>query len=181
MNLKTSHIILLLILTTSFIKSLAQQSGKNDYLVLFRDTVTDGYGYKNLKGDTIIPVSKYSQCFTDTFRTYAIVLYPYKGFVGIDRQEKILYKVFVFDNGPDDSSDGLFRILVDNKIGYANSLTGKIVIKPQFDCAWPFEHGIAKVSTDCKKRRDGEHTVWLSNSWYYIDKTGRKVHPRKTN
>ena len=60
------------------------------------------------------------------------------------------HKVFRFDNGPDYTSDGLFRILVENKIGYADSATGKIVINPQFECAWPFEHGVAKVSVDCE-------------------------------
>ena len=30
-------------------------------------------GYKNSKGDTIIPFGKYMQCFTDTFIHFAIV------------------------------------------------------------------------------------------------------------
>jgi len=99
--------------------------------------------------------------------------------VAIDRQEHILYQVFIFDNGPDDTSDGLFRILVNNRIGYANYSTGKIVINPQFGCAWPFEHGIAKVSIDCQKRSDGEHSTWFSNNWFYISKAGKKVNPPK--
>jgi len=89
--------------------------------------------------------------------------------------------VFPFDNGPDYTSDGLFRILAKNRIGYADSSTGKIIINPQFECAWPFERGIAKVSIDCQKRADGEHSTWSSDRWYYIDKSGRKVDPPKTN
>jgi len=80
-------------------------------LVSFTDTITDESGYKNQNGDIVIPSGKYIGCFTDTFRTYAIVVKPNSGFVAIDWQEKILYEVFPFDNGPDEPSDGLFRIL----------------------------------------------------------------------
>jgi hypothetical protein len=175
----TAYILLLIGLYTANNVS-GQTTADKDVLISFVDTVKDEYGYKNLKGDTIIPLGKYSICFTDTFNTYAIVTIPHKGFVAIDRQENILYYVFPFDNGPDYVSDGLFRILIDGKIGYADSATGKIIIKPQFDCAWPFENGIAKVSTDCKTKSDGEHSTWLSDSWFYIDKTGKKVNPPKT-
>ena len=181
MKLKMRCILLVTILLGAFLTSFAQQTRKSDLLVMFRDTVTGEYGYRNLKGDIIIPSGKYLVCFTDTFRTFAIVTYPHKGFVAIDRRENILYEVFPFDNGPDYSSGGLFRILVNNRIGYADSSTGKIVIKPQFECAWPFENGVAKVSMDCKTLADGEHSIWASNSWYYIDKTGRKVNRGRAN
>jgi hypothetical protein len=72
-------------------------------------------------------------------------------------------------------ADGLFRIIINNKIGYADSGTGKIVIKPQFACAWPFENGRAKVSANCKTQSYGEHSTWFSDKWFYIDKKGRKV------
>lgn len=173
-SLQKIYIILLVILFC-VLNACAQLPAETDILILFSDTVKDEYGYKNLKGDTIIPLGKYSRCYTDTFKTYAIVTIPHKGFVAIDKQENVLYTVFPFDNGPDYFSCGLFRILVDDKIGYADSTTGKIVISPQFYCAWPFENGEAKVSTNCKKIPDGEHSVWLSDSWFYIDKSGRKL------
>jgi hypothetical protein len=179
-TVKTTYILLLIGLFTVHNVS-GQTTSDKDILILFVDTVNYECGYKNLKGDTIIPLGKYSLCFTDTFKTYAIVAMPHKGFVAIDRQENILYNVFPFDNGPDYVSDGLFRIIIDGKIGYADSATGKIIIKPQFDCAWQFENGIAKVSTECETKSDGEHSTWLSNSWYYIDKTGKKVNAPKTN
>ncbi|TRZ71182.1 MAG: WG repeat-containing protein [Bacteroidetes bacterium] len=147
----------------------------NDYLVSFNDTITDQYGYKDSNGDIAIPLGKYERCFTDTFKTYAIVVKPNGGFIAIDRQENVLYGIFQYDNGPDYPSEGLFRILENNKIGFADSITGKIVIKPQFDCAWPFENGVAKVSNDCKTQMEGEHSIWLSDHWFYIDKTGIKV------
>jgi len=152
----------------------------NDYLVCYTDTIKGESGYKNQNGDIAIPPGKYAVCFTDTFRTYAIVVKPNSGFVAIDRQENVLYEVFPFDNGPDEPSEGLFRILVDKKIGYADSLTGKVVINPQFDCAWPFENGVAEVSIDCKTQSDEEHSIWISDHWFYIDKTGKKVEKPKT-
>jgi hypothetical protein len=148
---------------------------RTDYLISFNDTIKDQWGYKNQNGEIVIPSGKYLRCFTDTFKTYAIVVKPNSGFIAIDRQEKNLYEVFPFDNGPDEPSEGLFRIMLDKKIGYADSATGKVVIMPQFDCAWPFENGVAEVSTDCKTQPDGEHSIWVSDNWFYIDKTGKKV------
>lgn len=152
------------------------QSKKNKgYLLLFSDTTKDEYGYKNQNGDTVIQLGKYNFCFTDTFRTYAIVADKHFGFVAIDRQQNVLYNVFPFDNGPDYAADGLFRIIKNNKIGYADEATGKIVIKPHFDCAFPFENSIAKVGLNCTKHSDGEHSYWTSDNWLYIDKRGRKI------
>lgn len=147
----------------------------NDYLISFNDTIKDQWGYKNRNGEIVIPLGKYLRCFTDTFKTYAIVVKQNSGFIAIDRQENVLYDVFPFDNAPDEPSEGLFRILVDKKIGYADSLTGQVAIKPQFDCAWPFENGVAEVSTDCKTRTEGEHSSWIGNHWFYIDKSGNRV------
>lgn len=159
-----SLIVLLLFLINSLSSCDPTIVKNKDYWISFTDTITYESGYKNNIGKIVIPLEKYPVCATDTFRTYAI-----------DRQETILYKVFSFDNGPDNPADGLFRIIENGKIGYADSLTGKVVIKPQLDCAEPFENGIAKVSNDCTTQVDGEHTIWLSDHWYFIDKTGRKV------
>ena len=150
-----------------------------DYLLCYTDTITYESGYKNNKGELVIALGKYSRCLTDTFKTYAIVAKPNTGFLAIDRQEHVLYEVFLFDNGPDEPFDGLFRIIVNGKIGYADSATGKVVIKPQFDCAWPFKNGKAEVSNDCKTQLEGEHSVWQSNHWYVIDKSGNKIEPKK--
>ena len=149
----------------------------HDYLVLVTGSFEDIYGYKNQKGELTIPMGKYSICYTDTFRNYAMVLKPGIGMVAINRQEKVMYKVFPFDNGPDDASDGLFRIIEHGRIGYADAKNGRVVIAPQFACAWPFEKGMAKVSNACKTVReaDGEHSSWQSTNWYYINKKGERI------
>ena len=145
------------------------------FLVLFNDTTTNKFGYKNQQGAIIIPQGKYEFCFTDTFKTYAIVSMPGVGLVAIDRKEKVLFKVFSFDNGPDYPSEGLFRIIENNKIGFADAASGVVLIKPQFDCAFPFEEGKAKVSKNCKIHAEGEHSEWQSDDWFFIDKTGKQV------
>jgi hypothetical protein len=180
-NILTKHqIYLITLLPLLFgMTSCQPKVEKFDYLVSFNDTINDQWGYKNQKGEIVIPTGQYLRCFTDTFKTYAIVLKPEAGFVTIDRLEIVWYEVFPYDNGPDEPSEGLFRILANKKIGYADSLTGKVVIKPQFDCAWPFEDGVARVSTDCKTQSDGEHTTWVSDNWYFIDKSGNKVEANK--
>jgi hypothetical protein len=175
-RLQTKLLLFLLLYSlTSFGQSNSNKS--KDYLILFTDTTKGEYGYKNQKGETVIQLGKYSFCFTDTFRTYAIVADKNFGFVAIDRQQKVLYKVFPFDNGPDYPADGLFRSITNNKIGYADEATGKVIIKPQFDCAFPFENGVAKVGLNCTTHAAGEHHYWSSNNWLYIDKKGLKVKP----
>jgi hypothetical protein len=147
----------------------------NGYLLLVHDTTENSYSYINNKHQVIIPPGKYSHSFTDTFRNYAIVAKSNKGIIGIDRDEHVLYNVFIYDNGPDYFADGYFRIVEGNKIGYADS-NGKVAIKPQFECAFPFENGRAKVSTNCKiVKDDPEHSSWVSSQWFYIDKAGNRV------
>ena len=158
-----------------------QPSDNDDYLILISDIEKSTFGYVNSEGDTIIPFEKYACCFTDTFKTYAIVTSPEKGynFICIDRNENIKYHVFPFDNGPDYVCEGLFRIIENEKIGYADSATGEIVIEPQFSCAYPFREGIAEVSYSCEERPIGEYHEWISNEWFFIDKSGNRIENEK--
>ncbi len=133
-------------------------------------------GYVTINGDTAIPLGKYYYCFTDTMQNFAIV-WKYDGrIIGINSADKELFEVFKFDNGPDYVSDGMFRIIKDGKIGFANS-EGEIKIQPQFDCAFPFVQGKAKVSNNCIPEKLGEHSGWESAQWYYVDKSGNKIDP----
>lgn len=130
-------------------------------------------GYVNQKGDTVIPIGKYQYCFFDTVTTYAIVG-DKSGCYAIDQKENRLYEVYLFDNGPDYVKNGLFRIKRNEKIGFANT-KGEILIEPQFACANAFENGQAKVTFKCELEKVGEHTAMKSDSWFYIDKTGKKI------
>ena len=151
----------------------------NDYLI--RKSPDDPYyelgspfAYINQKGDTVIPINEFYGTRTDTFRAFAIVKKDSLPWIGIDRNENLLFEVFYFDNGPDYIEEGLFRVIRNGKIGYANA-QGEVVIPCQFDCAYYFENGKAKVSKDCKEIKDFEHTRWESDSWYYIDKAGNRI------
>ncbi len=88
-------------------------------------------------------------------------------------QKKTLYDVFIYDNGPDYAAEGLIRVVKNGKIGYVNAKTYRLVISPQFDCAFPFENGKGKVSNNCKTIKEGEYSVWESDAWQYVDKTGK--------
>lgn len=134
-------------------------------------------GYVNQQGDTVIPLGKYRICWTDTIRTFGIVTDDRQGdpkLLAIDRKEQILYEVYFYDNGPDWPEDGLFRILRNGKIGYADE-DGFIRIPPQFACAFPFSNGVAKVSLHCELIPDGEHTRMESDRWFFIDTEGKVV------
>lgn len=156
----------------------ACSSKMKGYLVKFHEGEYDEIGvpcgYLNSKGDTIIPVGKYYYCYTDTIRDFGMVMEKETGkILGINQNRTKLFEVFKFDNGPDYVESGLFRIIKNGKIGYANP-NGKIIIKPSFDCAYPFEGNFAKVSNHCETEKNGEHSIWKSNNWYRITKDGKR-------
>ncbi len=94
-----------------------------------------------------------------------------KGFMGIDKNGKILFQIFTFDNGPDYVSEKKFRIVENQKIGFANT-RGDIIIHPQFDAAFPFSEGFAAVCSGCIKIKSGEHTEVQNGKWGFINASG---------
>ena len=91
----------------------------------------------------------------------------------MDSKKTVLYDVFIYDNGPDYAAEGLIRVVKNGKIGYADAKTYALVIEPQFDCAFPFEKGKAKVSNQCKSVKVGEYSEWQSDNWKFVDKKGK--------
>jgi hypothetical protein len=67
--------------------------------------------------------------------------------------------------GQDGNADQLFPIIQRGKWGYINR-SGRIVIPPQFDAAYPFHEGIAKVMMG--KR-------FTNEKWSYIDTSGKPI------
>ena len=134
-------------------------------------------GFVNDNNDTVIPIGKYSFCWSHTFDNFIIVsdeINTNGNTVGIDREENILFDAYLFDNGPDKISCGLFRVKRYNLIGYANRY-GRIVIPCVYECAEVFLNGKAKVSLDCELISDGERTVMKSDNWFYLDTLGNKI------
>jgi len=174
-------ILLFLVFVTTFAscepkqKTNTSEIKTDDYLILFFSEEDGTHRYEDIKGNIVIPPDKYEMIFTDTFKTMAIVLTKNDWkFLGIDRNENILFEIFSVDNGPDYVEDGLFRIIKDGKIGYAD-LDGNIIIEPQFKCAFAFDNGFAEVSNDCWEEQTGEYTLWKSNNWITIDTIGNVV------
>ena len=92
-----------------------------------------------------------------------------------DRESRKKYDAYLFDNGPDYVSEGLFRIVGRNgRIGYADT-TGRVVIRPHYEAAYPFQDGHATVARQARKVWIGEHFYWESDRWKEVDPKGRKV------
>jgi len=174
--MKISFILIVVILVLSSCgNKKVEKIGKiteKDFLILADSP--ENVIFQDDSGNVVIENKEYLMSFTDTFYTMAIVLSEKEGFIGIDRNQKTLFNIFNYDNGPDYVSEGLFRIIEKGKIGYAN-LTGEIVINPEYSCAYPFENGKAKVSKDCNISKLDEYETWESEEWFFIDKDGNKV------
>lgn len=97
-----------------------------------------------------------------------------QGFVAFDKDNNKLFIVYPFDNGPDYPSEGFFRIIEDNKVGFAD-VNGSIAIAPQFDAALPFKDGLAAYCQGCSTIQDGEHIKWEGGKWGFVDSSGRIV------
>lgn len=130
--------------------------------------------FLNEKGDTVIPFGVYEFSFNDTIREIGFAADTLGKIMTLDVHGTPLFEAYNFDNGPDYVEDGLFRMVRDGKIGYANP-QGVIVIEPQYSCAYPFEDGKAKVSLECTETIEFEMKKWESDNWFFIDKTGKEV------
>ena len=131
-------------------------------------------GYINQKGDTVVPLGKYKFLFTDTVQQMAIVYTQDNRCIGIDKNQKELFQVYWYDNGPDYVQDGLFRIIKDGKIGFANE-AGEIIIEPKYKCTEPFENGKAKATYDCDWAKGKEHLMIINAKWLTIDTKGNET------
>ncbi|MBI9057886.1 MAG: WG repeat-containing protein [Labilibaculum sp.] len=136
--------------------------------------------YVNEKGDTIIPFGKYAYYGTDTFVHFAnVMVHPndstYGRQVGINRHQKILFDIVMFDNGPEPFREGLLRVIRNGKMGYVDKY-GKVKIPCIYDYAKWFYNGTAEVTFNAEEYRDmDEHLRVESDEWFIIDKTGKKI------
>jgi hypothetical protein len=169
-NIKLITLLFILFQSAGYIQA------QNDYWLKTCDSL-DNCGYVDQQGNIRIEIGKYYPCYTDTLFDYAIVYKEGSGLVAIDRNEKELFNVWVVDNGPDYPSEGLFRIVKDGKIGFAN-LKGEIVIPPRFEAVYPFQDGVAVYCVGCTTGNDkiaSEYTVWSGGLWGFINKEGAVV------
>lgn len=165
--MRTLNLILPLFLLISYCSS-----AQNDPLIAYEDSTSGDHlvGYKDLEGNIVIPAKFYPYGYSDTLRKMAIVLED--GFIGIDRNGNRLFSVFNFDNGPDYVEEGLFRIIDEDKMGFAN-MDGDIVIPPKYDMVGAFEQGFAHFAIGGERVYHGEHWFWENNTGDgYVDHNG---------
>ena len=140
----------------------------------------DACAYVAATGDTVIPFGRYPMAATVRFDQLALVVKPGVGWVGINRREQVLFKAFIFDNGPDYPAQGLMRVVNGaGLIGYADTATGRVVVGPRYEAAFPFDSGRAQVGSRCRLATDGEHSWWHCAEWHYIDRQGRPLLTKK--
>ena len=164
-------IIVLVFVMTSF-----GQTTKTNYLLAFRDSSSGHalWGFKTQSGEIVIK-PKYEYILgTDTLYNMAFVILNYS-WVAINKQDSIILTPYIFDNGPDDLQDGLFRFVENGKIGFANE-TGQKIIPAQFCFVRPFSEGLAAFSLGGKMEKwDEEHSTWNGGLWGFINKKGQIV------
>lgn len=135
----------------------------------------DQAGYADENGQMIIPLGKYKYCYTEKFDKIAFVGFADReGIYAIDRNENVLFKVFISDNLPDLIKDHTFKIEHNGKIGFADT-SGKVIISPQFDAAWPFQEGFAGVSTGGTEKQTGNYKIY-TGKWKFINMKGMPIH-----
>ncbi len=166
----------LLTLTILLFTILALGQKNKDFLLSYTDSTSGEnlIGFKSRDGKIIIK-AKFSFSYTDTLHSMAIVLKNGE-WLGIDRNEKIILRPFIYDNGPDYATEGLFRFVENKKMGFAN-LEGQKKILAQFDFATPFEDGIAEYTLGGHKEPDKNGEYWYWAGGYetgYINKLGQR-------
>lgn len=136
--------------------------------------------YVNMESDTIIPFGQYAYFGTDSFIYYANVMeHPndstFGRQIGINREQKILFDIVMFDYGPDPFQENLTRVLRNGKFGFANKY-GIVVIPCIYDYAKWFVNGKAEVTFDAVEYLDmEEHMRVESDEWFEIDKQGKTI------
>ncbi|NQZ01053.1 MAG: WG repeat-containing protein [Bdellovibrionales bacterium] len=82
-------------------------------------------------------------------------------------------KTHCYDNGADYFKEGLARYLGSRgKYGYMNKQFS-VVVRAEYDFAFPFGGGVARVCDGCKKSKaSGEHGVIVGGKWSLIDQNG---------
>lgn len=135
-------------------------------------------GYVDSSGKVVIPAGKYPYIFTAEFDKIAFVLLKdRKGVYAIDRNEKILFQICSYEIGPDIVSNGLFRIIENGKIGFAN-MNGEIVIKPRFQFVYPFqENGFAIFCENGTWSMLDKYIPVIKGKWGVINRQGVVVIP----
>ena len=135
----------------------------------------DLYGYRSANGTVVLEPQ--FVLASDFLETGIAAVVDQSGWAYIDRFGRVLVRdPFLFDNGPDEFSDGLARYWDGQNIGFFDR-QGKIRIKANPSFKRPFTEGYAAFCHGCSLETDGEHSRWTGGKWGYITTTGAVVLP----
>jgi len=142
---------------------------------------SDPFSLVNEHNEIVVKEGDYQTYYSnDIVQKYFIVYNQRtKKLEAYNLRNELLYEVFSYDNGPDYPSEGLFRIIKNGKMGFADILTGEIIIEPIYDFVEPFKNGRAQVGLACNFRKDGEHLVSNCNQKFKINSKGVKLNSNK--
>jgi len=87
------------------------------------------------------------------------------------RKDGKAMKTLTLKNKADPFVEGLARTKVNGKIGFFNTNLD-IILKPIYDFAFPFYHGIAEICTGCQEQKAGENSMLMGGRWQKIDRNG---------
>lgn len=128
---RTFTFLFLLISSSSF----GQEEREMMYLITDGETY-ENCGYVDKNGDTLFPIGSFDYCFSDSM-DFAIVLRHEDrepGIPALNSNGEEVFRVFVYDNGPDYIEDGTFRIIKNGLVGYATE-AGKVIVPPMYEAA----------------------------------------------
>lgn len=132
-------------------------------------------GYATEDGTITISTGKYDFCYSNEFNTIAFVKLKSKVWA-INKQETLLFEIYCEKQQPDSPVDGIFRIVKNNKIGYAN-LEGEIIVPPKYDAGTAFINGMAFINVGCITNTEKNETFWKGGKWGAINLKGDVVIP----
>ncbi len=137
------------------------------------------YGCQNANRQDVIPFD-YGVPIEFKGSGLALVEHPDHGWIYINADNRTVLEAVYLDNGPDEYREGLARVRAHDKVGFVDQ-EYRLVILPQFDAAFGFDGGRARVCVSCHPR------VWEKNAperarrqtghEFLIDRTGAEVRP----
>ncbi|MFC1615627.1 WG repeat-containing protein [Patescibacteria group bacterium] len=157
-----------------------EQEGDNiwySYIDTDKNSKTYGdYGFKDTTTNEVMVPTQYTiiykKCFdSNKSETYVAVRSSGGGWIYINQNGEDIVQAYNFDAGPDFFKEGLSRYVENGKVGFINENL-EIVIPAQFDNAYPFENGFAKVCNGCQRDPMVEHSKLEGGIWGVVDKKG---------
>ena len=112
------------------------------------------------------------------FSEHGLASIRYEGLIFYVSRTGKITRTHYFDNGADYFVEGVARTISSKKFGYIDRQLN-VVIKPEYDFAFPFKNGVAIVCNGCRPEPDGEHKRVVGGKWGAINKSGQVVVPLK--